>query len=119
VDDPVALLKKALSAAEHVIINVPRRNEDLWRLGVVEYHQLDKSHKHCGFTHEEIEWVVEAAGGKLKGCKEHGEIRFEPFHKFFKRKTARKIISSLLYRFPSLFATRVFFSEMLCQVEKR
>lgn len=41
--------------------------------GIVEYHQLDKTHKHCGFTKEQIEKIIERAGGKIINYKESVE----------------------------------------------
>lgn len=53
---------------------MPKRNEELWRYGIVEYHQLDKTHKHCGFSKEELYRLVELAGGKIRTYKELGKI---------------------------------------------
>jgi len=67
VDDPVNLLKKSLNACKkNVLIHVPLRNEEMWEKGVIEWHQLDKTHKHCGFTIDELYKIVERSRGKIK-----------------------------------------------------
>jgi SAM-dependent methyltransferase len=67
VDDPVNLLKKSLNACKkNVLIHVPLRNEEMWEMGVIEWHQLDKTHKHCGFTIDELYKIVDISGGKIK-----------------------------------------------------
>ena len=74
VDCPIKLLTKAINVArENVLINVPKRNEELWKYGIVEYHQLDKTHKHCGFSKEEVHKLVELAGGEIRTYKELGK----------------------------------------------
>jgi len=78
VDDPIKLLSKAFRAAsKNVLINVPKRNEDLWRKGIVEWHQVDRDHRHNGFTVDELQKVVELAGGKIIRLKEHWPITAE------------------------------------------
>jgi SAM-dependent methyltransferase len=75
VDDPLTLLDKALkNSDENVLINIPKRNEELWKFNIVEYHQLDKTHKHCGFSKQEIYNLTDLAGGKIKNYKEYGKI---------------------------------------------
>jgi len=44
-DDPITLLTKAISAArENVLINVPKRNEEMWRYGRVKFSFSDQRH---------------------------------------------------------------------------
>lgn len=70
VDDPVMLLKKSLnSCRKNVLITVPQRNEETWQKGVIEYHQLDKTHKHCGFSLDELYKIVERSGGSVQEYK--------------------------------------------------
>ena len=39
IDNPAYLLQKALKAARHnVLVNIPKRNEEMWQYGIVEYH---------------------------------------------------------------------------------
>ena len=64
VDNPSKLLAKCLKISKNTLLNVPKRNEELWTHGIVEYHQLDKSHKHCGFTEEEIIETIKKSRGK-------------------------------------------------------
>lgn len=45
---------------------MPLRNEEMWDKGVIEWHQLDKTHKHYGFTTDELYKIVERSGGKIK-----------------------------------------------------
>ncbi|GAB4389149.1 MAG: hypothetical protein Kow0025_12730 [Thermodesulfovibrionales bacterium] len=118
VDDPVGLLKKALAAADRAIVNVPKRNEALWEMGIAEYHQLDKTHRHCGFSQDEIRRVVALSGGRLTALVEHGQISGSNVIGFFRNRAVRKVLRSLAYRFPRYFSTLVFNTEMLCVVEK-
>lgn len=75
VDDPVFLLKKAIDASKNnVLVHIPKRNEELWKYGIVEMHQLDKTHKHCGFSRDEIYNIVDICGGKITDYKEFGEV---------------------------------------------
>lgn len=55
VEDPLPLLSKALESCRNALISIPKRNEELWNYGFSELHQLDKTHKHCGFTRESID----------------------------------------------------------------
>jgi SAM-dependent methyltransferase len=115
VNDPVDLIKKAFTAADHILINVPKRNEEMWRLDIVEYHQLDKSHKHCGFNLEEIKGIIELGGGKIITYKEHGEVNAFLVSRFFKNKLIKKVINLLAM----VSSTNVFYTEIFCKVEKR
>lgn len=67
VNDPISLLKKSLdSCRKNVLVHVPQRNEDMWKNGLVECHQLDKTHMHCGFSKAEIHSIVDISGGSIK-----------------------------------------------------
>ncbi len=75
VDDPLGLLEKAIkNSKKNVLINIPKRNEELWKYNIVEYHQLDKTHKHCGFSKQEIYKLTDLAGGKIKELQRVGKI---------------------------------------------
>jgi hypothetical protein len=75
INDPLGLLKKAInSSQENVLIYIPQRNEELWHSGVVDYHQLDKTHKHCGFSKEEICNIIDLAGGNITNYHEFGKV---------------------------------------------
>lgn len=79
VDEPITLLRKAINTAKgNVLINVPKRNEEMWEYGVVEYHQLDKTHKHCGFIKEEVYKIVDLAGGRIVTWKEKSGVTVIP-----------------------------------------
>ncbi|MEL7669188.1 methyltransferase domain-containing protein [Methanobacterium sp.] len=67
VNDPISLLKKSLdSSKKNVLIHIPKRNEKLWKHGLAEFHQLDKTHMHCGFSKAEIYNIVSNSGGSIK-----------------------------------------------------
>jgi len=114
VDDPVRLLSKSLKASKNVLINVPKRNEEMWKLGVVEFHQLDKSHKHCGFTKEEIIKLVKAAGGRINRYREFGETRATIGRPLWRS----KIPKLLTYLLGKVFKSKVFYQEIWCEVER-
>lgn len=74
VNDPVTLLKKSLDACDNnVLVHVPQRNEEMWQKGIIEWHQLDKTHKHCGFSLSELYKIVEISGGKVQKYKKTDE----------------------------------------------
>jgi SAM-dependent methyltransferase len=117
VDDPITLLRKAIDAArENVLINIPKRNEEMWRYGVVEYHQLDKTHKHCGFSKDEVYKLVNLAGGKITIWKEYDGITIVPITIFGKRLGVMllnpKIGNVILPR-------KTFYTEIWCEIKKR
>lgn len=113
IDDPVKLLKKALnSARENVLVNVPKRNEELWKLGIAEYHQLDKTHKHCGFSRDEVYKLVELAGGKICTYKELGRTDARVLLGFWDSIIPKGIVYALTKIFPS----KVFYQEIWCEV---
>jgi len=117
VDDPITLLRKAIDAArENVLINIPKRNEEMWRYGVVEYHQLDKTHKHCGFSKDEVYKLVNLAGGKITIWKEYDGITIVPITIFGKRLgvmlLSPKIGNVILPR-------KTFYTEIWCEIKKK
>jgi len=113
-DDPITLLTKAISAArENVLINVPKRNEEMWRYGIVEYHQLDKTHKHCGFSKEEVYKLVDIAGGRIKTYKEIGGLTIIPI-KLLGKHLVTLLLNPKIGRM--LFPKRTFYSEIWCEV---
>jgi 2-polyprenyl-3-methyl-5-hydroxy-6-metoxy-1,4-benzoquinol methylase len=66
VEDRCALLSKSIeSCQENVLLFVPKRNEALWNLGIVEYHQLDKNTSTLWFSKEEVSSIVRLSGGKI------------------------------------------------------
>ncbi len=115
VDDPLELTKKALEVTnENVLINIPKRNEELWTHGIVEYHQLDKTHKHCGFSKEEIVSLVNLAGGKINSYKEFGEINATIGVDFW-----NNVIPKLsIYLLERLFSSKSFNQEIWCEIKK-
>lgn len=117
VDDPLELLKKAIETAnKNVLINIPKRNEMFWGNGViVEYHQLDKTHKHCGFTKEEIFRISDLAGGKVTDYKEFGEINAMIGITLWNN-IIPKLIIFLLNK---LFSSKTFYIEIWCEVVKK
>lgn len=113
VDKPLTLLRKALkSAKQNVLITIPKRNEKLWEYGVVESHQLDKTHKHCGFIKNEINELVEKSKGRIESYKEIMGISIIPL-KFFRWKTIL-IAPSLNIPF-----TRKIYYALWCEITKR
>lgn len=117
VDDPVALLRKAINAAnENVLINIPKRNEEMWKYGIVEYHQLDKTHKHCDFSREEIYNLVDLAGGKIRNYKELGGLTILRI-KMFKKHLVTLILNPKIGS--KIFPKNTFYQEIWCEVIKK
>lgn len=119
VDDPLILLSKAIKKSENVLVHVPKRNEDLWRYGLVEIHQLDKTHKHCGFSKEEVYDLVDLAGGKIINYKEFGEIN--PAHAIglWDNKFIRLSIFAfrkIFVLFSEIFSIKTYYQEMWFEV---
>jgi SAM-dependent methyltransferase len=114
VDDPVRLLSKSLKASKNVLMNVPKRNVEMWDYGVVEYHQLDKSHKHCGFTKRELILMVKEAGGKIVRYMELGKIDATMGTSLWKSRLPKFFVRGLA----KVFTSRVFYQEMWCEVER-
>lgn len=113
VDDPVALLRKALKAArQNVLIAVPLRNEEMWKLGVVEMHQVDRTHKHCGFSKEEVQKLAELSGGRIRQQKDMGRVTAIVGVKLWKGWFPKK----LFYLMDKLFSSRSFYCGLWCEV---
>lgn len=112
IDDPVSLIAKSLKISKNVLIEVPKRNEEMWRFGIVEYHQLDKTHKHCGFSKEEIYKIVRAAGGKIVKYKELFPINATIGISLWKSKIPKVIV----YLLSKIFSSKVFYQEIWCEV---
>lgn len=114
IDDPQRLLSKSLEhCQQNVLINVPKRNEELWlTYGIVEYHQLDKTHKHCGFSPEELRALITAAGGTITTYKECGEIDALVGTRLWNNLAPKTIIWLLA----QIFSSKTFYGEMWCDV---
>lgn len=116
VDDPIVLLRKAFNAIrENVLINVPKRNEELWRYGVVEYHQLDKTHKHCGFSKEEVYKLVDLSGGRIRIYKELGKTNAM----IGVRMWNSIIPKGIVYLLSKIFPSKTFYQEIWCEVVRK
>jgi len=116
VDDPVGLLSKCLQVSQNVLVAVPKRNEELWQYGIVEYHQLDKTHKHCGFAPEELYNVVEKSGGRILGYQELIETNpLNVLRAFYESEGLYRWMRRLL----KLFPFKVYHQEMWCELELR
>jgi 2-polyprenyl-3-methyl-5-hydroxy-6-metoxy-1,4-benzoquinol methylase len=123
VENPQGLLVKSLkSAKKNVLIHIPKRNEELWKYGIVEMHQLDKTHKNCGFTREEICNLVDKYGGKVVDYKEFGEINPAYSIGLWDSKPVRLSIYVLRKFYSligSLFSLKTFYQEMWLEVVKK
>ena len=110
VDKPITLLRKAINAAkENVLINVPKRNEEMWKYGIVEYHQLDKTHKHCGFSKDEVYRLVDLAGGKIREWKKWDGITVIPI-KLLGKHIGKLLLNPRIGR--RIFPNKTFYTEI-------
>lgn len=113
VDDPVALLRKSLGAAKkNVLIAIPLRNEEMWRYGVVETHQLDRTHMHCGFSKEEALRMVELAGGKISVSKDMGRATAIVGVNLWNGRLPKKIF----YLMDKVFSSKTYYWGLWCEV---
>lgn len=113
VDDPVRLLGKGLAAARrNVLVSVPLRNEEMWKLGVVEPHQIDRTHRHSGFSEEEFARVVSLSGGKVVESLKLGRADATIGVKLWESPLARK----LTYLMGKVFRSKVFYCGPWCEV---
>lgn len=124
VDDAAGLLRKALAASSHnVIINVPKRNERMWESGVVEFHQLDKSHRHCGYTTEEIVDLVRACGGSISEFRDVSPTPSPLVLRQWRGIAARSVmnlVERVVRYLPDIvFESESYFQEIWCEVVKR
>jgi SAM-dependent methyltransferase len=113
VDNPTYLLHKALeSTRSNVLLSVPKRNEQLWQLGVVEYHQLDKTHKHCGFSAEETRKLVYYSGGRMVTSKQLVETSAALCAGLWNSVLPKAVV----YLLGRAFRSKTYFQEIWCEV---
>ncbi len=114
VDDPLKILAKSLnSTRENVLVNIPKRNEEMWvKYGLFEPHQLDKTHKHCGFSEEECYNLVDLAGGKIKTYHEAGEINAMKGVPLWTNIIPRGII----FLMDKIFSSKIYYHDIWCEV---
>jgi SAM-dependent methyltransferase len=113
VDDPCALLRKSLdSCQENVLLFVPKRNEALWERGVVEYHQLDKTHQHCGFSKEEINNIVQLSAGKIRSYKDLSKINATIGTSLWNSRIPKGVVFVL----SKIFSSKTFYGSIWCEV---
>lgn len=113
VTDPVKLLKKALKASrKNVLIYVPKRNEEMWMNGLIEFHQLDKSHQHCGFSKDELYNVVSFSGGKISNYKDMVLVDATIGSNLWNNRIPRFIVGKLI----KIFSSKQFYQEMWSEV---
>jgi 2-polyprenyl-3-methyl-5-hydroxy-6-metoxy-1,4-benzoquinol methylase len=115
VEDPVKLLRKCLDSCKNVLVAVPKRNEELWRFGIVEYHQLDKTHKHWGFTEAELRQLVLQSGGEIRHYKELFATELLSVLPAF---TNHEMLLRLIRVLTRLFPLRSYPQEIWCVVAK-
>lgn len=116
VDYPLELIKKSIEVCnENVLINIPKRNEELWKYGIVEYHQLDKTHKHCGFSKEEIYNIVNLAKGKIRIYNDIGEIDAAIGINLWNS----SIPQFLTLRLKRIFSSKLYYQEMWAEIVKK
>ena len=117
VDSPLKLLKKAIEACnENVLINITKRNEELWKYHIIEYHQLDKTHKHCGFSKKEIYNIVDQAGGKINVYTEIGEINAAIGAELWDSNIPQFLINVL---FKKIFTSKAYNQEIWAEIVKK
>ena len=115
VEDPCALLSKSIeSCEENVLVCVPKRNEELWERGVVEYHQLDKTHQHCGFSPKEMDHIARLSGGKIRNYRETTRIDATVGTNLWNNRIPRTVVSVL----SRIFSSKVFYENIWCEVVK-
>lgn len=115
VEDPIGLLSKCVRNADNVLIAVPKRNEELWRHGVVEYHQLDRTHKHWGFTEHELRRLVKCSEGKIVGYRELVTTDLLGILGAF---TESKMFHRFVGHLMKLYPTKTYSQELWCEVTK-
>lgn len=113
VDDPLELLAKCLKLTRgNVLVNIPKRNEEMWLNGLFEPHQLDKTHKHCGFSKDESYNLVNLAGGEIKTYHEAGEINAMK-GRFLWNSIIPRGITFLMGKF---FSSKTYYHDIWCEV---
>ena len=113
VDEPIKLLKKALKCSKRVVLFIPLANPDLWKMGICEYHQLDKTHKHFGFLEEDIFEIVNEAGGEIISFAHMCPLTPLNCSRFFKSRFAKYVIFVLM----KILGYRKFYQEMFLEIE--
>jgi 2-polyprenyl-3-methyl-5-hydroxy-6-metoxy-1,4-benzoquinol methylase len=115
VEDPCALLSKAIdSCQENVLLCVPKRNEALWDIGIVEGHQLDRTHQHCGFSKEEVNKIVRLSGGEIRSYRDMSAINATVGVSLWNSPIPRCAVMFL----SKLFSSKIFYRDMWCEVVK-
>ena len=115
VTDPCVLLSKSVQSCQHnVLLCVPKRNEALWKHGVVEHHQLDKTHQHCGFSKEEMNNVGRLSGGKIRSYKDVWEINATVGMTLWNSRIPKAVTLVL----SKIFSSKTFYSDIWCEVVK-
>jgi hypothetical protein len=95
-------------------LSVPKRNEALWKHGIVEYHQLDKTHQHCGFSKEEVNNIVRLSGGKIRTYKDVFEMNATVGKSLWNSRIPKGVILVL----SKIFSSETFFADIWCEVVK-
>ena len=113
-DNPLNILKKSIeSTRENILINIPKRNEEMWiKYGLFEPHQLDKTHKHCGFSRDECYHMVEMAGGEIKTYQEIGEINAMKGVPLWNNIIPRGIN----FLMSKIFSSKTYYHDIWCEV---
>lgn len=116
-DDPLNILEKSLKSTKHnVLVNIPKRNEEMWvKYGLFEPHQLDKTHKHCGFSPEECYNLVDLAGGEIKTYHEAGEINAMKSMPLWNNSIPRGI----MFLMSKVFSSKTYYHDIWCEVLPR
>lgn len=115
VDDPESLLRKCITNGKNVLVAVPKRNEELWKHGIVEFHQLDRTHKHTGYTRQELDRLVAAAGGRVTTYQELVRTDLlSVLGAFNSSYLLRRIVEKLIVVFP----TKAYYQELWCELVK-
>jgi len=115
VKDPCALLSRSIeSCRKNVLLCVPKRNEALWELGLVEGHQLDKTHQHCGFSKEEMDVIVHLSGGEIRSFKELDARNATMAAPLWNSRLPKTVVSVL----SRIFSSKTFYENMWYEVVK-
>jgi SAM-dependent methyltransferase len=123
IDDPVSLLEKSIKNSKNVLVNIPKRNEGLWKHNIIEYHQLDKTHKHCGFSKQEIYKLTDLAGGKIIQYKEFGEVNPKFGVVLWKNRIPQLAMILLnkisIFILSKIFSYESYYTDIWCEVVKK
>jgi len=115
VDDPLKLLVNSLkSTRENVLINIPKRNEEMWiKHGLFEPHQLDKTHKHCGFSKDECYDLINLAGGEIITYHEAGKINAMKTIGLWNNVIPRGIT----FLMGKVFSSKTYYHDIWCEIK--